>query len=190
MSRTARRGNWIVTLPLAAGAIAYLVFVFVPGRQTTAELRSQIQDQQEYLSHAGAVGAALAAVEAELHRTEQYQTRWRTTAPVVAHISELFAQIHQVEREAGVQTTRFDPQPAISRDYLSEIHASLGCQGTFDRVFALLHGLESLPADVWLKKIHLEKTSPDSEDVRCMVDLVIFADNREKTDYVKNSFGR
>ncbi len=182
-----KRGNWWVTLPLAAGSIAYVVFVFLPGQQTTAELRSRIRQKQQHLAHAQAVGAALVASEEELRLIRQYQEQWRKNVPRVARLSELFAGIHGVEKRSGVQTVRFDPQPVVARAYLSEVPVSLGCVGSFAEVFALLHGLERLPAKVWVKRVHLEKIRPDSENVQCRVDLTIFADNRDKTDYAKNS---
>ncbi len=177
LSPTPRYGSWIVTLPLAAGSIAYVCFVFLPGQRTTAELRSQIGDRRETLAHAQSIGTAMAASEQEFRLARQYQEHWRRNAPRVAHLSELFAKIHRVERQSGVQTGRFDPQPVNPRNYVSEAPLVLGCTGSFASVFRLLYGLESLPAEVWVKRIRFEKKESNNEDVQCRIELVIFADN-------------
>ncbi len=187
MRHNVKRGNWRVTVPLAAGSIAYVAFVFLPGQGTTTELRRQIRDKQEHLAQAQSVGAALVASEEELRMAKQHRAQWRKNVPRVAHLSELFAGIHGVEKRSGVQTVRFDPQPVVRRAYLSEVPVSLGCVGAFAEVFALLYGLECLPVKVWVKRMHLEKVGSDSGNVQCRVDLLIFADNREKKDYVKKS---
>ena len=45
--RTAiRRNSWIVTVPLAAAAVAYFVFFFLPNQRTIAELRNRIRQKQ------------------------------------------------------------------------------------------------------------------------------------------------
>ncbi len=187
MNQNNSRGSWLVTLPLAAGSVAYLVFVFLPGQQTAADFRSQIREKQENLAHAGSLGAAMVAAEEELRLAGQYRGRWRDSAPRVADISDLYARIHRVETASGVRITRFDPQPVVSREYLSELPLSLGGTGSFAEVFSLVRGLECLPADVWIKRLHIEKTNEDKESVLCRMELVIFADNRDKSDYVNKS---
>lgn len=187
MNQNSLRGSWLVTLPLAAGAVAYLVFVFLPGQQTAADFRLQIREKQEHLSHAGSRGAAMVAAEQELRSACQYRERWRDTAPRVAHIADLYASIHRIEMASGVRITRFDPQPVAPKEYVSELPLSFGCTGSFAEVFALVHGLECLPADVWITRLHIEKTNKDTESVECRMEMVIFADNRENSDYVNKS---
>jgi len=187
MNRAASRGGWLVTLSLVAGSIAYLVFVFLPGQKLTAELNAQIEEKQAYLARVETITAALIEGEKELQRTNEYREQWRTNAPNATHISEFFAKIHDVERTSGVEVLRFEPRRVLARECVAEVPLSLGCAGTFAQVFTLLRGLEQLPADVWVKKMRLEKEASDRNYVQCEMDLVIFADNCEKSDYVKNS---
>lgn len=187
MSHNQKRGSWIVTLPLAASSIAYLVFIFLPGQKTAAELQSQIQEKRNHLGHVESLGAALVAAEEELRLTRKFREQWQTSAPSVTQISDLFGRIHRVETASGVQITRFDPQPVVPREHITEVPLSVGCTGTFADVFSLVRGLECLPADVWVRKLHFAKKAPDREDVECSIDLVVFADNRDKLDYVDNS---
>ena len=53
------RGNWIVTLPLAAAAVAYVMLGFLPGRKAIGELQQQVQQKQDYMSATASVAPAL-----------------------------------------------------------------------------------------------------------------------------------
>ncbi|MFW5693434.1 MAG: type 4a pilus biogenesis protein PilO [Thermoguttaceae bacterium] len=187
MSRTPVRGSWIITVAIAAGAVAYVLLVFLPGRQTARELESQIAERQECLAHAQSIGTALAAAEEELRLARQYRDRWRQGAPSATHLSDLYARIHQLEKQSGVRTTRFDPQPIVPKESITEVPVSIGWVGTFGDVCRLLHGLERIPAAIWVQKIHIEKAAGTAKHVQCQADLVIFADNREKSDYAEKS---
>ncbi len=186
-SKKSQREKWMVILPLAAGAVAYLVFVFLPCQRTAAELQSELREKQEYLTYAGSVGTALAASEEELQAARHYRDQRRAHAPSMSHVSDLFAKIHSVERESGVHTIRFDPQPLEAKQYVSIMPLSVECVGSFFEVCSLLRGLESLPADIWVRRLQLEKMAATGEDVQCWIDLAIFADNQDKSDYVEKS---
>ncbi len=186
-SNHSQRTNWMVILPLAAGAVAYLVFVFLPCQRTAAELRSQLREKQEYLTYTASVGTALAAGEKELQAARHYRNQRLARAPSVAHISNLFAKIHRVERDSGVHIIRFDPQPLEAKQYVSIMPLSVGCMGSFFQVCSLLHSLESIPADIWVRKLQLEKMASSGENIQCWIDLAIFADNQDKSDYAEKS---
>ncbi len=177
----------MVTLPLAAGAVAYVVLVFLPGQRTTAELRSEIRDKREYLAHAESLGAALVAGEQELRFAREYQRPWRSHAPKWRQISELYGELHRLEKGSGVQTTRFDPRPVVHRESVSEVPVSVDCIGSFASAFTFLHSLESIPVEIWVKRIRLSSLQLDRENIQCAIDLVIFADNCDNLDYVKNA---
>lgn len=186
-SKKSQREKWMIILPLAAGAVAYLVFVFLPCQRTAAELQSKLREKQEYLTYAGSVGTALAASEEELQAARHYRDQRLARAPSITHVSDVFAKIHCVERESGVHTVRFDPQPLEAKQYVSIMPLSVECMGSFFQVCSLLRGLENLPADIWVRKLRLEKMSAPGENIQCWIDLAIFADNQDKSDYVEKS---
>ncbi|MDZ7617888.1 MAG: hypothetical protein U1E05_12865, partial [Patescibacteria group bacterium] len=69
--------DWMVMLPVAGGAIVYLLFVFLPGRQIAADLQSQLRAKTDYLAQSGTVSTALAAAEGELQAAKQYRDQRR-----------------------------------------------------------------------------------------------------------------
>lgn len=177
----------MITLPIAAGAVAYVLLVFMPGQRTAGELKSQIAERQEHLAHAASTGTALVAAEEELRLARQYRDRWRQGAPHATRLSDLYARIHQLEKQSGVQTARFDPQPIVPKESITEVPLSIGCVGAFADVWRLLYGLERIPATLWVQRVHIEKSAGHAKHVRCKVDLAIFADNRENSDYAEKS---
>ncbi len=177
----------MITVAIAAGAVAYVLLVFLPGRQTARELESQIAEIQECLSHAQSMETTLEAAEEELRLARQYRDRWRQGTPHATRLSDLYARIHQLESHSGVQTTRFDPQPIVPKQSITEVPVSIGCVGAFSDVCRLLYGLERIPAALWVQRVHIEKAAGTAKHVQCKLDLVVFADNRENSDYAEKS---
>ncbi len=177
----------MITLPIAAGAVAYILLVFVPGQRTAADLRAQIGETKEYLAHSAAIGPALAAAEEELRLADRYRAQWREGSPRVGRLPELFAGIHRLEKQSGVQATRFDPQPVVAKESISEVPLSVAYTGSFANLFQLLYGFERLPATVWTRKVHIEKVAGNAGNVQCRVELAVFVDNRDNSDYVEKS---
>ena len=180
-------GNWLFTVPLLAGAIAYFVFVFLPFHRSNNELRSEIRDKRTYLTQAKSVGAALVAGEQQIQAATRFRDQWLARTPKASHVADLFAQIQQVEMQSGVHANRFDPQPIEPQKWITEIPLQLSCVGDYRQVHSLIYGLETLPVDIWIRNLQLEKKSATSENIECNLDLVVFADNPEKSDYIKKS---
>ena len=44
-----RGGSWMVTLPVAVLAAAYVMLVYLPGRKAIAELQTQIESKRQIL---------------------------------------------------------------------------------------------------------------------------------------------
>jgi Tfp pilus assembly protein PilO len=187
MARKGYRGTWIVTIVLAASAVAYLVLVFLPGRRAMGEFQQELARRQGYLAQNSGISRALASAEQELDKAEAHYAAWKQRAPGEGQLSTLYGKINELAKAAGTTTTRFDPKPVESHEQVREIPLTMGCSGTFAQLFDLLKSLESLPGTIWIDTVQFRKVTEKSEAVACEINLVVFVNNSENSDYVKHS---
>jgi len=187
MKVTIRRGSWIVTIPLVGAALAYLLLFFLPGRRAVGELKEQIETKREYIKKSAGLAKALLAVQQQLGKAEAYNTRWLEHAPARRDLAALYGRINQLAWSSGTVVTRFDPERIRARAKLQEIPLSMGCMGSFRQIYEFLRSLETLPQEIWVKELSLEKRDTPKGFVTCELSLAVFADNPEDSDYVKHS---
>lgn len=187
MKINVRQGSWIVTVPLAATALAYIMLCFLPGRRAIGEARNQVAQKQAYIARAAGLATTLRAAQQELGKTQTYNMAWREHAPAQGELSALYAKIHALAKIAGVATTRFDPEPVIRRDTIRMIPVSMGCVGRFAEICEFLRQLENLPVVIWISSLHVGETTQNGDSVPCEISLAIFTDNQENSDYVRQS---
>jgi len=176
------RGSWIVTVPLAAAAVAYLVVVFLPGRRAIATLQEEVTNKQEYVVQAAGVAKGLATTQQDLEKTFAYTANWKKHAPAEGERATLYGKIHELAKAAGTLTTRFDPKPVNSRSRIRDYPLTMGCAGTFAQIHELLRSLETLPVEIWVDTVLIKKGSEHGDSVVCEVNLVVFTDNPENSD--------
>lgn len=177
------RGSWVVTVPLAGLALAYLVLVYPPGEKINAELERQLEQRQQYLAEAKAVTAALRAAQRELDQVEAYRADWVRYAPDRKNVASLYEKIQMLASGAGVTISRFDPLDPVEHAYLVELPLSVGCTGGFRATFEFLRRIELLPEEIWVRKVHFDKAQEQGENVPCQMDLVLFTGRAEISDY-------
>ena len=182
MTAKVYRGSWIVTVPLAAAAVAYLVAVFLPGRRAIATLQEEVTKKQEYVAQAAGLAKGLAATQQELEKTLAYTANWKKHAPAEGERAALYGKIHELAKAAGTLTTRFDPKPVNSRMRIRDYPLTMGCTGTFAQVHELLRSLETLPVEIWVDTVLIKKGSETGDSVACEANLVVFTDNPESSD--------
>ena len=187
MSGTIKRSNFLVTVPLAVGAAAYVYFIFLPGQKVTAELREQVQSKQQTSGQGTSLDQAIATTNKELMKTTSHTAGWWECSPDHGELSLLYAKIRELASAAGTVITRFDPEQVQTYPFLQETPLSVGCSGTFAQVFRFLSDLESLPQTIWVKDLVIDKTDSSGGSVDCELRLVIFADNPGNSDYVNHS---
>lgn len=187
MQAKLRRNSWIVTVPLAAIALAYILLIFLPDRRAIGKTRDQIKQKQAFVVQAVSVGAALRTVEQELKKTEAYNATWQEHAPAEGELSALYGEIHELAKAAGTTITRFDPEPAACYGEISQIPLGIGCVGSFAEICGFLRGLERLPVAIWVSELVLAASGDTGRSVICKADLVIFTHNSENSDYAGQS---
>ena len=187
MISTLRKGSWAVTLTLAGTAAVFMGLTYLPGYRRIQQLREQIQAQEQYLNGAAAMAVALTTTQQELRETIRYNRAWLASAPGPRGIPQLCERIQQLAKSAGVETTRFDPQPIETQALLYEIPLTIACTGGFGQIHAFVHSLEAAPETIWIKQLDLRRSAARADLLECEVNLVIFAVNPENSDYVDYS---
>jgi Tfp pilus assembly protein PilO len=188
MSRSIfQQSNWMFTLPLAALAVAYLAFVWLPGYRTTCTLWDKAKMQREYVAQAAEWPAKLREARQEFDRTSAIVASWEKASPHKKDLSLFYGKIYALAKDAGLTITRFDPQTTIVFDKFNEIPIAIHCTGRFVQVFEFLRGLEGLPGAIWVENMRIEKTNASEKDVQCELSLVIFSDNSYSSDYTRHT---
>ncbi len=180
-------GSWIVTVPLAAAAVAYVVWIYLPGSREIGRLREDIRQKQDYLAMAAGMPLALQISQKQVEETEAYNTAWHEQASAAEDLSSLYGELHRLAKTAGMTVTRFDPEPITRYETIREIPLTVGLEGSFDQVFRYLKGLETLPATLWTNSFKLKNLVGSRGRISCQVDLVVFAGNPENSDYINPS---
>jgi Tfp pilus assembly protein PilO len=187
MNATFRQSSWIVTPCLGAIAVAYLTLIWLPSRRAIKEWRGQVETEQRAVAQATELSAMLVASQQELEKTNAVIAQWEKTAPGKRDIPALFGQINALAKDAGLTISRFDPQPTLAYEKLQEIPITVVCSGTFAELFGFVRLIEGLPATIWVESLRLEKAAQDAKDVRCELNLAVFSNNQQSSDYAKHS---
>jgi len=176
------RGNWTVTVPMAAVAVAYVMLIFLPGRRTIGDAQAQIEQKQQYLTGSTGLATTLCAAEEELGTSQAYSSLWESHSPNPTGISALYGKINALAKATGTTTTNFDPEPVVSYDQLREIPLTIGCTGSFRQILEFLRMLEDLPETIWVNRLQVEKIDQNADSVKCEIALVVFASNPKNSD--------
>ena len=180
-------GSWIITVPLAATVVAYVMWIYLPGSREIGRLREDIRQKQDYLGMAAGVPLALQISQKQVEETEAYNTAWHEQAPAPEDLSTLYGKLNSLAKTAGTTVTRFDPEPITRYETIRKIPLTVGLEGSFAQIFRFLNGLETLPATIWANSFKLENPNGSGGCISCRVDLVVFAGNPENSDYVNQS---
>src|SRR5262245_5700473 len=172
--------TWLITALLAAGAIAYVVFVFLPFQRSIAELRAQVQERHQQIMQAQSLGGTVAQARVRLVAARQVAQEWRKDAPKQAQLWTHFASLTRHAKEAGVAIDRADPLPAVELHLIAQPNVTMQFHAPFSAVFDLLERLEALPGTIWIRDLRLNANSESHNTLRGELTLTIFGD---RSDY-------
>ena len=139
------------------------------------------------VDQAGDVLSAIQNVQKELEKATGYIQEWQVHSPNPQELAPLFAQITQLAKQAGVTPTRFSPGNRVPYDQVAKIPLNICCQGSFAQIYDFLYQLESLTQILWIERFTMEKSRDNPEQLQCEINLVIFTDNPENSDQIKDS---
>ncbi len=172
--------SWVLTIPVAAVAVAYVWFFFLPDKRIIAEQRSELEQKLAFCATSAKIGADISRAQREIEETDAYTRHWSVTSGDPAHIAAVYKSIAETAKESDVQTTRFVPDPIVKLASLERQPLRFGCRGDLESIFEMLAGLEQLNDRIWIDELVLEPTGKDDELVQCDMVLAIFASNPEK----------
>jgi Tfp pilus assembly protein PilO len=172
----------VVTVLLAAGSVAYVFFVFLPGQKAIAYLRRELDTKQQYIIDADRLAHAMQRADQDLKQARQFAEAWRRTAPGERELAPILGRITAAAEESGVSIERLDRRAVEQYEVIGQVPVVLECEGTFGQVFDLTHRLETMPQSVWITELRMERQSKTSENVVAEIALAVFADNSETSD--------
>jgi len=171
--------TWLITGLLAAGAVAYVVFVFLPFQRSIGELRSQLQERRQQIMQAQSLGGTVVQARLRLASAREVAKEWRADAPRQAQLITHFASLTKQAEEAGVAIDRLDPMPAVEMHLIAQQNVTMQFHASFGAVFDLLRRLEALPGTIWVRDLRLHANSEVDNSLRGELTLTIFVDRAD-----------
>ena len=182
MQRVRQPHTVFVTGGLGACAIAYLVFIFVPGQHAVTKLRREMNEKQQHILQSSSLTTPLIHSQARLEATEKCSAEWRAAAPSRSEIVAIYARLAEEAKAAGVSIQRFDPLAATDLKLVGQHNLALEWQGNFAQFFDFLARLEKLPPTIWVRQMHLNAAGEESETLQGELTLTIFVDLADNSD--------
>ncbi|HWB00948.1 MAG TPA: GspMb/PilO family protein [Pirellulales bacterium] len=172
--------TWFITLPIAAAASAYVWWDFVPETRKIHELRQSMRRELDLIDTAPQIEARLQLAMTRCSEAETYVQQHEPIAGDPAQIASMMRRLAEMAKDAGVQTTRFVPEPSTKLASLQCLRVRLGCRGTLTEVCKLLAQIDAMAGEVWVDELSIE-ASGDPGLVQSELTLAIFADNPESS---------
>jgi len=177
--KTGKPKTWLITGLLAACAIAYVVFVFLPFQRSIGELRAQVQERRQQIMQAQSLGGTVAQARLRLAAAREVAQQWRADAPRQAQLITHFASLTKQAEEAGVAIDRLDPLPAVELHLVAQQNVTMQFHASFAAIFDLLRRLEALPGTLWVRDLRLHANSETDNSLRGELTLTIFVDRAD-----------
>jgi Tfp pilus assembly protein PilO len=174
--------SWMVTSLLALAAVGYVVFVFLPGQRSIAQIRSEIDEKRQHVLQSQQLGAPIRQAELRLASTREFTADWRANAPRPRDLVGVYAQLAEQAKAAGVRVKRLDPQQAVQHQVLGEHPLVVSLEGPFASVFDFVRRVEQMPETIWIRDLRLARSEGGSETLTVEMTLTIFTDRSEIAD--------
>ena len=171
--------TWLITGLLAAAAIAYVVFIFMPLQRSIDALQGQVQERRQQIMQAQSLAGTVAQSRLRLAAAREVSQQWRSDAPRQAQLITHYASLTQQAEEAGVAIDRLDPLPAVELNLIAQQNVTMQFHAPFAAVFDLLRRLEALPGTLWVRDLRLSANSEADNTLRGELTLTIFVDRAD-----------
>jgi hypothetical protein len=171
--------TWLITGLLAAGAIAYVVFIFLPGQRAIDKVRAEVHERRQQIMQAQSLLGTVAAARLRLTAAQEVGRQWRSAAPRQSQLTKHIARLTHEADEAGVAIDRLDPATLVERNLIAEQNVALQFHARFPAVFDLLNRLEGQPGSVWIRSLTLHRDRDDDNLLRGELTLTIFSDRAD-----------
>ena len=182
LARQGKPRTWLITALLAAVAVSYVVFVFIPCQRSIGVLQSQVQERQQQILQAQSLVRTLVQSRERLATTREVCKQWRDAAPRPTELISHLASLTRQAQAAGVAIERLDPLPATELRVVAEQNVTLQFHGAFAQTFDLLRRMEELPGTDWVRDLRLTGPSETDNQVHGELTLTIFVDRAVYAD--------
>jgi hypothetical protein len=171
--------TWLITGLLAAGAVAYVVFLFLPGQRAIDKVRAEVQERRQQIMQAQTLLGTVAAARLRLTAAQEVGQQWRSAAPRHGQLTKHIARLTREADEAGVAIDRLDPATLVERNLIAEQNVVVQFHARFPAVFDFLNRLESQPGTLWIRSLTLHRNRDDDNLLRGELTLTIFVDRAD-----------
>lgn len=179
--------SWLVTGVVASLAVVYALFVFLPAQRKASLLKLKKYELMQYVANRLKTSEKIEQARQRQLEVEQVTLAWRQHAPQAGELGRMLSGITQQARQAGVTLQRFDPQPQVPLQFVSQQPIQVALEGDFAQVFDFLQGIETMPHRVWISNLTLSAAGEDGETLRAEMTLTIFADLAENSEQAKSA---
>jgi Tfp pilus assembly protein PilO len=179
--------SWLVTGVVASLAVVYALFVFLPTQRKASALKLKKYELMQYVANRLKTSEKIEQARQRQTQIEQVSVAWRQHAPRNGELGRMLSGITQQARQAGVTLQRFDPQPQVALQYISQQPIVVALEGDFAQVFDFLQRVETMPHRVWISNFTLSSAAEDGQTLRAEMTLTIFADLAENSEQAKST---
>lgn len=184
--RSERSSWWLIGILIGALAL-YGYFALWPQYKEVRRRQAYLSQLEAKLKEQWDVVGAIHQTQKELERINTYLQNWERHSPNPKELAPFFAQIAQIANLACVTPTRFSPGKRIPHDRVAKIPLTIECRGTFAQIYKFLYLLEYLPQILWIEHLTIERPSQESPSLQCQISLVVFTDNLENSNQIKDT---
>jgi len=183
--------NYMVTIALAAAALAYVFLVFLPAQASISQLRTEIQNKRQYIAEADRLVLSIDQTRQRLLAVQRFNASWKKDSPTAGQLSPVLAAISQAAADAGVTIVRLEPRPEDHYETVSRAEILLVCEGGFAPLTTFIHAIETHPCGLCIStmdlaggeaaKTHQPETNAGAS-MQASLNLAVFADKTGSSD--------
>lgn len=181
MAALAKLAHLGTSATVIGAAVGYFFVVDTPTRSETQQIRSEIQEKQQYIQTADRLVPQIEKSERESKEALAHVEEWHRSTPKADEVSSLYSRIHSAVRSEGAVVTKFEPQPSMPLASLQQVPLALTFMGNQQQVAKALTEIERLAETIWVRDVRLSQAGEDKTKVQCEVKLVVFADPVENS---------
>jgi Tfp pilus assembly protein PilO len=178
---TSKYQSWMITAAVAAAALCYAWFLFLPGQAAIAEMRTDIQNKTDYLVTSQNLPPQIADTNRRLAEVKVYLAKSREQISNEGRLETVVRDITRAARDAGVRIAKLEPQAKIPLEKLVQMPVIIGVTGNFPQVHAWLGRVESLDAAIWVDGMRINTAGGNGGIVECEAKIIVFADRAENS---------
>ncbi|HBO43699.1 MAG TPA: hypothetical protein DD670_07160, partial [Planctomycetaceae bacterium] len=135
---TSRRNSLIITIPVLLVSVAWVFLVFMPVQKAIDRLDEDASEMRQYCDRAGTLLPVLQRTSREVAEIHDRIANWDETVPSRRDLTSLLGKMTASAREAGLRTTRFNPEPILAYERIAKVPLSMVVTGPFPSVFDFL----------------------------------------------------